>query len=370
MRNPAPTVRPPVAKGLPAHLVAIPTEGESFGKDKGVALASPSDRTPATGQPVRSYLAPWVIRRASVVVTIGAAAAIIVLIIALVHREMFATGLSAALQPKERADILASGRDFGLKLAAGLGAVTGAILAWGRLELANEEREVARLVLAGQLATIEAQRLTSDVERFAGAVDQMGSENGPYIVLGGLYALEALATSAVNYQSQITELLSAFVREQVRDRPLRPLTVIEVAALTILGRNPAWRGRIDLNGADLAGGKFGSVNFSGANLTTANLTDAELIGASLVGVKLSCATLVSVNLADAILTNADFVDADLSGAVLINADLAGAKFVRAKLTNAELANAKFGNATFMSADLTGAQGPVLQLFEHHGGRIE
>lgn len=318
---------------------------------------------------ITGYQGPWVIRHTGWVVVVGSVGALVLLVVALEHPELFAKGLSRQLGAKERADVLGSGRDFGLKLVAAIGALTAGILGWGRLELAKEEREVARhtldaqrRTLDAQRQTVDAQRLTGDAERFARAVDQMGSEKDD-VVLGGLYALEALANSAEGYQSQVTEVLSAFVRQHARNRdtpsssgePLtRDLTVTEQGALTILGRNPSWSGRVDLSDADLRGAKL-----AGADLTGADLEDTKLQGAFLSGARLSGANLLGVDLShaflsDAYLCNAKINSADLTGAFLLKADLTGSEFNSTFLTSADLTGASFSHADLSYTKLTGA----------------
>ena len=273
----------------------------------------------------------------------GAVVVVVALGVALARPELLAQGLTSGLKAKERADVLGSGRDFGLKLAAGLGAVTAAILGWGRFELSKEEL---------------------NADRFGRAVDQLGSDKGADVVLGGLYALEALAKSTVDYQNQITEVLSAFVREHARSREvedpnaagtfIRDLSVTEQAALTILGRNGTWRGRIDLTGANLKGARLSAANLNHADLAGADLTGAHLRLAGLTGADLTDAHLTDAHLTGADLIWANLTDADLTGANLKLADLTDANLTNANLTSANLTGAKLKLADLTDADLTDA----------------
>jgi hypothetical protein len=129
------------------------------------------------------YRGPWVIQHAGWVAISGTVVGLILLVTSIRYPTVFAAGLSPRLGPKERADVLGAGRDAGFKLAAAAGALAAGILAWGRLDLATDERKVAHdtldaqyQALDAQRQTLDAQRLTGDADRFARAVDQMGGE--------------------------------------------------------------------------------------------------------------------------------------------------------------------------------------------------
>jgi hypothetical protein len=98
--------------------------------------------------------------------------------------------------------------------------------------------------------------------------------------------------------------------------------------------------RVDLNGANLSGGRrLDGANFGGANLRGANLSIAHLIGANFGG-----ANLIRANLGLA----------NLSGANLSRARLNGVNLRRASLTGANLNGANLRSATLVDTDLTDA----------------
>ena len=271
---------------------------------------------------------PWPVRYSWVVIAVSGILVAGVLGIAVVRPETFAEGISQ-LHGKERADVLASARDFALKLAAGIGAMAAALLAWGRFELAKEERDVARL-------TLDAARITANADRFARAVDQVGSDKGLEVVLGGLYALEALAVSASDYEGQIKEVLCAYVRQRFSNRSSRSLTVADHAALTIVRRNPDWVGHVDFSGADLS-----QLDLRGMRLYHADLTKATLRGTK----------MESADLSRAILIDADLARADLSGAILYEANLTNANLLSANLAAANLAGADLSGSDLREVNL-------------------
>jgi uncharacterized protein YjbI with pentapeptide repeats len=153
--------------------------------------------------------------------------------------------------------------------------------------------------------------------------------------LGGIYALEAVMNNSEQpqYHQPLLEALCAFVRDKAKHRalaldrrpvhqplrrgqpirrrpdrppPAEPITTDVQAALTVIGRRVAGKGRVDLIG----------LNLSRASLSDANLSDANLSGA---------------DLSDAFLGRANLSDADLSGADLTIANLIGADLSDARL---------------------------------------
>jgi hypothetical protein len=197
--------------------------------------------------------------------------------------------------------------------------------------------------------TFEVTEQGQITERYSKAIEQLG-DDALTIRLGGIYALERIATDSERDHPTVVEVLSAFVREESRnqgaaqarqetgqeaaqsDTPApegegaaRPTTDIQ-AALTVLGRLPQRPdvSRGDLSGALLAGARLLNANLSGAGLSRADLSGAVLFRANLSG----------AHLLDANLSGAGLWDADLSGAVLFDADLSGAQLLRANLSKA------------------------------------
>lgn len=299
--------------------------------------------------PTRKDTRPWVVRHSWVVVSIGGVLAAICLVIAFVYPAWFTSSLDG-LTGRDRADVLADGRDFGLKLAAGAGAVAGAILTWGRFEMSKEQADLDR-----EKADLDRARI--DSERFGQAIEQIGS-NKPDVVLGGLYALEALGTAAPAYRGQITEVLGAFIREHTADRSgspsLRPLAIAERTALTILGRqHVAWVTTIDLTGTRLSEADLSRTDLSRAELSRAELSRADLTGTDLTRARLFKADLTGARLFRSELTGANLRGADLREAVLSEARLTEADLTEARLTGADLTGARLAGAVLSRADLAG-----------------
>ena len=228
-------------------------------------------------------------------------------------------------------------------------------------------------------------------ERYTKAVEYLGAGNIG-VRIGGIYALERIARDSAPDSPPVTEVLTAFIREQSREAwqlphaasvrqppgPAERATRPDVqAAVTVVGSGAAGGAgdrRADLAGADLVaadlrGAKLANANLRGVTLTRASAGDATLAGADLSGADLSRADLTGANLAaanlhgarlaDAFLPGADLTEAhlqraDLTGATLTVASLTAAKLTGAKLVRAELIEANLAGALLGGADLSGA----------------
>ncbi len=241
------------------------------------------------------------------------------------------------------------------------------------------------------------ERLVTD--RFAKAVEQIGSKEEEEVVIGGIYSLERIAKDSPKDQWTIMEVLTAFVRKnspipaetkKLEERSEEKLKALEKldpvdiqiqAALTVIGRRDGKRDytsdegpeantkRLDLSnsnliGADLSGADLSSADLSrailyradlsGADLDSANLDRADLSRAILYRADLSGADLDSANLDRAILDSADLRSAFLDRAILDRAILDRAILSSADLDSADLSSAYLGGADLRSAYLGGA----------------
>jgi len=229
----------------------------------------------------------------------------------------------------------------GLKVAAAFGALTAALLAWGRMELGRAERALERLAHFSQ--------------SYTQAVEELGGSRS--VQLGGIYALERLGIESTDHRLAVIEVLCAFVREQagpVGDGRRQPASV--QAALQVLERaRRCWPITVlDLRGADLSRAQLRGAQLSGASLGQARLVEAHLSGADLAGADLSGAELSGAHLSEADLAGADLSDACLSGAGLLRANLVGARLAGADLSGALLEGARLSRANLSDANLAGA----------------
>jgi hypothetical protein len=232
----------------------------------------------------------------------------------------------------------------------------------------------ALAALAGLTFTARTYRLTQQgqlTDRYTKAIAQLGDAK-PDVRLGGIYALEQLATNSdkVRDQATIVEVLSAFVRmhsdpvfryrnhlswlrqkrretdeKEERDKAEQhvarySLPVDVQAAVTVLGRLHR-AGKADLSGAWLK-----EVQLAGADLTRANLgLGADRRPTNLTGANLTGANLTGANLTGANLTGADLTGAILGATVSKEKKLAPANLAGAKLSNALIGGALWGERT-------------------------
>jgi uncharacterized protein YjbI with pentapeptide repeats len=251
----------------------------------------------------------------------------------------------------------------------------------------------------------ERSRELKTHERFARAVEQLASDRGDGTArvearLGGIYALERLATESAHEYWPVMEVLTAYVRENAAWRqsverttvsgPIRPMADIQ-AVMAVLGRRAPPHGVVpekrlldlretDLRGANLSGSRLDGVTLQGAHLeqvdatrtvlTRSNLRDAQLSGATLSESDLESASLARANLEGARLNAANLKGADLSGANLRGSDLwqanlRGANLKDADLRGADLSQCVLEGAILWRADLQDAVMTGARLRETH-----
>ncbi|HEY0807881.1 MAG TPA: pentapeptide repeat-containing protein, partial [Pseudonocardiaceae bacterium] len=205
-------------------------------------------------------------------------------------------------------------------------------------------------------------------DRYTKAIDQLGTPGAEHlwVRVGGIFALERVATDSPRDQRAIVEVLGAFIRTAAhRPDPTTtcPTTPADIeAAFLVLTRRQVAREKhdplvIDLRDTCLAGIRATGADLSGISLVGSDLHDADLplVHGDLVG--LSKVTLTHANLYEADLSGyaAGFTDADLTGARLSYATIGPNELTKVKLVNADLTGADLRGATFTGVDLTGAR---------------
>lgn len=279
----------------------------------------------------------------------------------------------------------------------------GARTAASNLELAREAQTEARE--QGQ-RTAQATQLSLDptaqgqvTDRYAKAIELLGDENLT-VRLGGIYALARVARGSADDHATVVEILSAFVRLNLRadlpvpgaadhsgsddpdsdadvggamespELPVEPRADV-LAAISVLAQLPDRRAEgiglradftglnfsgLDLSTARLTGANLARVAFSAAAFIGADLSGADLSGAILVGARLDGADLSGANLTGAVLLGAELTRADLTDAHLADADIRRGLLVQAVLTQADFAGANLTRAKVLDTDLSHAIG--------------
>jgi Pentapeptide repeats (8 copies) len=173
---------------------------------------------------------------------------------------------------------------------------------------------VGALIYTARNYSLSRQGQVTD--RYTKAIEQLGSDKGLDVRIGGIYALERIARDSPRDHPTIMEVLAAFIREHSREQwppakaeaepPPRVVRPDVQAGVTVIGR------RIIRYDSQL-------INLEAAGLYRADLSFAKLTDAWLAGAKLTDASLIGADLTNAVLSGADLTQADLT-----EADLTGA----------------------------------------------
>jgi hypothetical protein len=237
-----------------------------------------------------------------------------------------------------------------LQAIGGLFLVAGVVATWRQVQLTRHQLDILR---EGQIT-----------ERFTRAIEQLGSDNLD-IRLGGIYALERIASSSDAERGPILEVLTAYVRghspwppagweygaatpPEPDERQLASLQFRKPdvqAVMSILGRRKVADGDDAL--------LLARVDLRRVYLRRADLERANLRNSSLRGVQGRNARLRSAVLKQSDLTKALLGGADLRGADLQRADLSGADLRGADLRGADLRGARMDGAVIDGAVLQG-----------------
>lgn len=151
-------------------------------------------------------------------------------------------------------------------------------------------------------------------ERYMRAASQLGSDKVE-IRLAGLYELEAITRDSRGYNTQIMELMSAYVKEHSPWPWTKPVPVPDKIGtdmqviLKIIGRRGGrfrmdTLAKLDLSNTFLKNADFRGLYFEDVELRSCNMQGADLTMANLRGVNLENSNLMDANLKDADLEGA------------------------------------------------------------------
>jgi hypothetical protein len=289
------------------------------------------------------------------------------------------------LKGKELEDALDAVRGRALAVGTGLAAL---VAVYYTARNADTARKALQQSTDSARRTAELTEQGQVTERYTKAIEQLGNRDSLDVRIGGIYALERIATDSVRDHPTVMEVLTAFIREHAATyhssapltatadkatppssppgtaSPRRPAADVR-AALTVISRRVIMQDGppIDLSGADLSGAELRYARLRGAHLRNAKLVGADLSYADLNRAATSIypepTNLVGADLRDAKLTqagltHANLAMANLTGAYLSGADLTGANLTDANLTDADLAGANLNMANLTGTNLTGA----------------
>ncbi|MEO0934891.1 MAG: pentapeptide repeat-containing protein, partial [Cyanobacteria bacterium J06641_2] len=251
------------------------------------------------------------------------------------------------------------------------------------------------LFVTGYLSwrNLQVTQETQVTERFAKAVEYLGSEN-IHVRLGAIYSLERIARDSGKDYWQVMEILTAYVRERAPDPPRKediinqplwltlqnlhkkenylsatedskeadiiPIETDIQAVLTVISRRSKSYSRGEINPLDLS-----CTNLSKANLSEADLSKVNFYKANLSRVNLSKANLSNANLCEADLSNANLIEVNVSEALLWNTNLSAASLSGADLNKASLSGADLNKAIFGGVEIWLAASSDLKSKKHN-----
>ncbi|QSJ18398.1 pentapeptide repeat-containing protein [Nostoc sp. UHCC 0702] len=230
-------------------------------------------------------------------------------------------------------------------------------------EAANESAKAALKNAEAALKNAQVAEDKQITERFAKAIEQLGSEKIE-VRLGAIYTLERIAKDSSKDHWTIMEVLTAFVREnaplmseeeKTDDTNEEPKLRTDIqAALTVIGRRNTEieqaNQRLDLHNIDIRRADLREANLQGANLYQANLQGAILTRANLQKADLMRANLQGAYLMGANPQGASLYQANLQGAYLMGANPQGANLYQANLQGADLYQANLQGVDLSEAE--------------------
>lgn len=233
------------------------------------------------------------------------------------------------LTDAERVVALATNRQSVLLAFGGLIAVVGVIATVYRLTYEHVNTEL--------------QQDSDRTDRFARAIDQLGSER-PAVQNGGIYALARVAKDSPNDSPAVGQVLAAFVRtlatggERVTEPERSAILALASGGFSDLDLGEVRAAGLRLREASFVRATLGQADLSGVNLDSANLTGCEMLGTS--GTNWSA-------------KGGDFDSATLSGCDFHIVDFTDASFRRASIHESKFAYATLTGASFRGATLWG-----------------
>jgi len=208
----------------------------------------------------------------------------------------------------------------------------------------RSQRQLLRWQNDFRAREMELTRAAQATDRFARAIEQLGSES-PHVRMGGIFAWKRMARDPSYESEYIVDTLAAFIRGRLPASTVGDGGYVQIlqlrapdaqAAVTVLCRSPLSDERVKL-------GRVGMLDLSRTDLRRANLRDARLDGVSLWGARLEGADLRGAHMENSILEHANFGrfdhgnetfrhGADLSYANLTGASIENAYHIEAALT--------------------------------------
>src|SRR6266404_9945582 len=168
------------------------------------------------------------------------------------------------------------------KIVGGAALLTGLFLTWRNIQITQQTALNSLKISQETLRATQEAKLT---ERFANAIEQLGSEKAE-VRLGAIYSLERIAWQSKTHHWPIMEILSAYLRhksprENESSAEAVPQYTTEVQAICKIIKRRRTEHEEAGQYFDLGGTYIGKVDLSGAKLRRANLLGCDLHAAKL-----------------------------------------------------------------------------------------
>ncbi|WP_085244689.1 pentapeptide repeat-containing protein [Mycobacterium paraense] len=267
-----------------------------------------------------------------------------------------------------------------------VGAVATSVVAIGTAVVAYGTFKVSKQTVQLSEQTLQANTRQQASDRYSKAIEHLGSDNLD-VRLGGIYALDTLATDTPTEHQDVYNVLTSFVRGHAAvgtgacadsnpvaavansPTPLGARTALTAAATTdprpsediqtviyVVGRrdrtHDAANESVDFSHTCLRGASF--LAETAADYSDVSMNSSDLRGANLGLARLENVYLYGATLDDALIVGSKLRGARLSYAHLWRAGLSGTDLRGAHLANADLTKANLCDANLSGADLGGA----------------
>jgi hypothetical protein len=262
------------------------------------------------------------------------------------------------------AEVVNSARSTLLQLGQGFFIALGALGTLGTLIFTAKSVDASRDSVDASWQAVQATRDGIITDLYTRAVEELSSPDRG-VRIGGVYALERIASRSAADQPTIVAVLAVFLQDH-RGKVGGAAGRDAQAAITVLARrdpkkDDARHPRINLDGVvvsqtEIPRAHFGDVILSNSDLGGVDFSDADLAKADVGDADLSGAILKRATLLQACLSETNLDGADLQGANLAHADLTKARLSDPKelaRVDTAVAGADFTGAVLADADLRG-----------------
>src|SRR6516225_2261792 len=111
---------------------------------------------------------------------------------------------------------------IGALIGAGSAVIVALAGIWANVRNTSATTEVSRRAVEAAQRTVELTERGQVTERYTKAIEQLGSDKGLDVRIGGIYALERIARDSAKDHPTVMEVLAAFIREHSHEQAPAP----------------------------------------------------------------------------------------------------------------------------------------------------